>query len=409
MADVDDVQEYGRKLKNQLKLLEDADINEDDRDAIRAFVRYEDGRGTGEGTIISNLNRLRLSAERGDTNLVEAERDDIDDLMFRLKHDYDLAKSTRREYRKALRKFYIWRGEDWGKEIELGPSPSNGVDPDRLLTDDEIDDLLAAAKNPRDKATIALLADTGLRIGAVASLRVCDIDLSGQVATININESGNVKGAEGSVPATWSRGYLANWLDVHPRRDDPQSAFIHQFGDHYTPGEDDGALTYQYLSRRIKDIGERAGIDSDRLNTHNFRKSAISRWIREGLSEQIIKHRAKWVKDSSQFETYSGVTDEEMNVDIVNHYGLVDDESPASRPTLDACLQCQTPLRQSARFCPGCGAPLTAAAADEKTNVENATFESVASARGQEIDFFAEFRERFNNDPDFRERLVGDH
>ncbi|MFB6196405.1 MAG: tyrosine-type recombinase/integrase [Haloplanus sp.] len=409
MADTDDVQEYGRKLQNQLEKLTKADIADTDRKAIQQFVDYLDVRtDNNQGTIVSNLNRLRLAAERGKTPLTNAEESDITALMGTLKRDHGLSEGTLREYRKALRKFYKWRGVDWAEDIKIGPSPDRSVDPDTLLDDDEIEAILDAAENPRDKAAIALLADTGMRIGGIASLRIQDIDLTEQPGTVSVNENANVKGASGTVPLTWSRGYVASWLEVHPRRDDPDAALIHKFAGHHTAGDDDGALTYQYLSRRIKEVGERASIDPERLNTHNFRKSAISRWIREGFSEQEIKHRAFWVKDSRQFETYSGVTDDEMVAQIADRYGLDISDVETARPNLENCPQCASPIRDSARFCPGCGAPLTAAAADQKTAVEDATFESVAAADGQEADYFAEFRRRFNEEPSFREQVVGE-
>lgn len=220
--------------------------------------------------------------------------DDIDDLLFVVKHERALAPSTLRNYRKSLRKFFLYQGEDWAEEIKIGASPERKVDPNDLLTREDIDSILEAAKLPRDKAAIALLADTGIRIGALASLRIRDFDTSGPFATISINEEANVKGPSGAVPVTWSRGYVANWLDIHPRRDERDAPIIHKLG-HYYDGTDDGALSYQYLSRRIREIGCKQGIDEDRLNTHNFRKSAISRWIREELTDQEIKHRAFWV------------------------------------------------------------------------------------------------------------------
>ena len=409
MADILDVQNYGRKLQNQLDLLEDAEIASEDREAIQRFVRHEDSRGgVSDGTIVSNLNRLRLSAERGSISLVEADKEDIDELIFTLKREYGLKDGTLREYRKALRKFYKWRNASWADEIEIGPSPTRQVDPERLLTREEIDELLEMAEHPRDKAVLALLADTGMRIGAVASLRIRDLDLGNRVGTISVNEEANVKNASGSVPLTWSRGYVANWLDIHPRKGEPDAPLIHKLRGYHRE-EDGGALTYQYLSRRIREIGIDAGIDSEKLNTHNFRKSAITRWIREGLSEQEIKHRAFWVKDSGQFEVYSGVTDEEMNAQIAQRYGLSDD-SETVRPDIDECLQCQTPLREDSRYCPGCGAPLTAGASDTLVEAEEDLFDDVADTMDSAaIETLREIRTSLQESPGLRGLLDSYH
>lgn len=372
MTSVNDPQNYSGKFQNQLEKLATADIDDRDRDAIRALIRREDAEGrVNEGTMISVLNRLRLSAERAATPLVDMSHEDVDELLFRLRHDYDLSNGTLRNYRKALRKFFDHRGCDWSDDITVGAPEDRTVDPDELLTNEEIDELLDAADTPRDKALIALMADTGLRISAIASLRIRDVDLQGQTAFISINEEANVKDASGRMPLTWSEGYLASWLDVHPRRSEPDVAVIHKRSGWRTDPDDDGAMSYQYLTRRVKAIAEDAGIERDRVATHNFRKTAISRWIREGMSEQAIRHRACWDPDSDMFQIYSGVRDEELNEQILEHYDMAPAGEPTSRPDLDHCPRCHTGLRSDAHYCPGCAAPLTDKAVEATDDVDD--------------------------------------
>ncbi|MFB6268265.1 MAG: integrase, partial [Halodesulfurarchaeum sp.] len=164
MGNVDDVQNYGAKYDNQLKRLRSAHIPEADREAIQSFIRHEDVSGQkGTGTIISHLNRLRLSSERWDRPITEVEGpDELDDLRFILKHDHGMSEGTIRNYEKAWRVFYTWRDEEWAEDVRIRPSPKREVDPNKLLTEDDIDSLLETAGNSRDKAAIALLADTGL-------------------------------------------------------------------------------------------------------------------------------------------------------------------------------------------------------------------------------------------------------
>jgi integrase len=407
MVSTDDVQGYATKFANQLSKVDTADIDERDREAIHEFVRAVDARGdVNRGTMTSNLNRLRLSAERSDVPLVEMDKKDVDALIFSLKHDRGLSDGTLRNYRKALRKFYRERGANWYDDIKIGSSPQRSVDPDELLTDEEIDALLEACSNPRDKAMVALLADTGLRIGAIASLRIRDLDLTGQAGYVSINEDANVKGASGTIPITWSEGYVSGYLNVHPRQGDPEAALIHKSRGWYEDEDGDGAMTYQYLSSRVKKLADEADIDRSRVNTHNFRKSAISRWIREGMSEQAIKHRACWDVDTDQIKVYSGVKDEELNAQILDHYGIEDANEEVSRPTLDRCPRCSAALQPGHRFCPGCAAPLTQSAADATEDIEDDVFDSYGEALPDDRDAFAEFRERFNSDAEFRERLA---
>lgn len=352
MAPLDDPQGYGQKFANQLAKLRAADIVEADREAIKAFIHALEAEGNvNRGTIIGYLNCLRLSAERADSSLIEMGHDAVNRLLFRLKHDYELSDGTLRNYRKALRRFYSWRDEPWAEDITIGTPIDRSVDPDELLDRDEIDALLEAAKNPRDRALVAILADTGLRIGALAAVRVKDVDLTGEVATIAPNPNANNKGFDSTVPLTWSEGHLTTWLSTHPRREDPDAPLIHKLK-HYD--DDDGSLSSKILNKQLKRLADNAGFDRNRVRSKLFRKSAISRWIREGLSEQAIRHRAGWEPDSDMFQIYSGVREEELNASIAEHYGLADPDTTAT-PTIEQCPRCNTTVDDSHRFCPSCG------------------------------------------------------
>lgn len=407
MGDLTDPQRYDEKLDNQLEKLETADITDDDRDEIHRYIRHLTADGdVNAGTIVSRLNRLRLASERATTPLTDMDSEAVDELLFRLNREYELADGTLRNYRKALRAFFQFRDEPWADDIRIGASPDRTVDPNDLLDMDEITALIDAASNHRDKALIALLADSGLRIGAVASLRIRDVDFSGPTASVSVNEDANVKGASGTTPLTWSEGYVAKWLDIHPRRDDEDAPLLH-VRDGWYDGDGDGSLDYQYLARRIRNVADSAGIERDRVNTHNFRKSAISRWIREGMSEQAIKHRAHWDVDTDQFETYSGVRGEELNDQILAHYGIESEDAP--RPDIDQCPRCGTPLRGDESFCASCAAPLTDRAAARTDDAEEEIFDSVAADDLANAELLRMLRERFESDPDFRRIFAGGH
>lgn len=144
------------------------------------------------------------------------------------------------------------------------------------------------------------------------------------------------------------------------------------------------------------------------MNTHNFRKSAISRWIREGMSEQAIKHRAHWTVDTDQIEVYSGVKEEELNDQILDHYGIETSENE-TRPDLDRCPRCGASLRGDESFCPSCAGPLTDAAAAKTDAVDDDIFESTVQDDLSNADLLNTLRARFAQDTEFRATLAGAH
>ena len=415
MVDVTDVQGYETKFKNQKELLANSDdVDEADREEIQRWIvhlRTNDPDVDSLGTVVGHLNRIRLAAERSEMPLTEMDAvEDVNALKLFLEDEHGLGDGTIRNYMKAVRKFHDWRDVEWADDIVVGASIDRKHDPEDEITSDELGAMLNACSqydsSARDKALIALLRDTGLRIGAILSLQIKHVDVEGKRATITINEEANVKDADGPKPVTWSQGYIANWLDVHPRPDDPEAALIHKT--RKFNGGEDGALRQQYAARRISNIAETAGLDPDRIHAHLFRGTAISEWIRKGMSDQKIKHRADWDENTSEISTYSRVTDEELNDAIFEDYGIVASEKDTS-PELDQCPQCRTALRGGERFCPGCATPLDSATAEATEAVEDRTFESATQADASIDDILAEFRRRFKNDPDFRDRVVGNN
>jgi len=405
MVSVSDIHNFDDQFKQQLQRVDKADIDDRDREAIKEFVRYQDTqRGLAASTNVKNCSNLRLSAERAEKPLLQMERSDVDALLFDFKHEREMAEGTLRNYRKSLKKFFRYHGREWAEDVEIGAVPDREVDADKILAEDEINALREAADHPRNKALLEMLLDTGLRISAVGTLRVGDVELNGRAGTVTLNqEAVGRKGASGKRPLTWSKPYVANWLDVHPRNNEPGAPLFHRLTKPNGGWEEDedGALHYYQLQKVLKQIAEDADVSRNKVNPHNFRKTAISQWIRQGFSEQEIKHRACWVKDSRQFDTYSQVTDEEMNAQILDKYGLAEEETERNKPDIDDCPQCQTTLRGDPRFCPGCGLALSQKAAHDLDRVEDDIFADVADATDEdEVAMLTDLRELVEEHPD---------
>ncbi|PSQ48327.1 integrase, partial [Halobacteriales archaeon SW_6_65_15] len=376
-------------------------------------LRASDADVDSLGTVVGHLNRCRLSAERAHVAITEmTDIEDVNAFKLHLEDVHGLSDGSVRNYMKSMRKFLQWYhdGDAWTEAIKVGSPPERKHDPDEEITSDELNAMLQAASEfdnaTRNKALIALLRDTGLRIGAVLSFQIKHVDFEGRRGTISINEDANVKDADGPKPVTWSRGYVANWLDVHPRPDDPEAALIHKTRQ-WTEDEH-GALRQQYAGRRIQEIAETAGLDPERIHAHLFRGTAVSEWIREGLSDQKIKHRADWSEDSRMFSTYSRVTDEEMNDEIFSFYEIGDEnDEDGTGPDLEECPQCRTALRGREEYCPGCAAPLTSTADETSAEVDAALREFMVAEHSEaRRAAAADAAAAAENDPDFARALI---
>jgi len=204
MASVQDIHNFADQFTHQLEKLEEAGIDDHDKKDIKQFIRYQDAqRGLATSPNVNNCSDFRLSAMRAETPLMDMTRENVDALLFKYKHDCDMAQGTLRNYRKALRKFFRYHDREWAEDIEIGAIPDREVDAEKTLTEDEIDALRESVDHPRNKALLEVLLDTGLRISAIGTLRVKDVDLNGRSRSVTLNqEAVGRKGASRKRPLT---------------------------------------------------------------------------------------------------------------------------------------------------------------------------------------------------------------
>jgi len=410
MVSVNDTSGVEKKYQTELSKLrgehddyDSTQLFDEDVDTILRYIRDQrlDG-DKSRSTLHNYLVAWRVSMEHADRPLLDRDHEGFRDLMARVKEERGISSSSIRNYKVAARQLYDYVGYEWAGDIDVTRNTDNEVDPDDLLEKGEFERLMDVVTDTRDKALLAVLFDTGLRVTAIATLLVGGVDLEGDIPEIRLNtdvEDG-LKGASGKRNLTWSSGYVANWLDIHPSPEADHPLW-HK---HRLYDDGDRALSYTRIWEILKGLADDADVDPDKLNPHNFRHSAISRWVREGFSDQEIKHRATWDEDSSQLSTYSHVRDEDMNSQIAERCGIVDDTE--TTPSLDKCVKCQTPLSDPMpRFCPGCGTALTDSAVETMEKVRGDAKDDMVVLDGEEAEKVREFLDAVEESPELRELL----
>ncbi|MDY7083330.1 MAG: tyrosine-type recombinase/integrase, partial [Halobacteria archaeon] len=118
-------------------------------------------------------------------------------------------------YKKVLRSFWKWMNDGETTEEVAWISVGNGGNdklPQDLLTKEDVEAQIDACKNPRDKAFVSLLWETGARIGELIDLTVGDIEDRAHGKKVTLD------GKTGSrrLPLVESVPYLNRWLSEHP-------------------------------------------------------------------------------------------------------------------------------------------------------------------------------------------------
>ncbi|MFB6362225.1 MAG: tyrosine-type recombinase/integrase, partial [Halobacteriales archaeon] len=254
------------------------------------------------------------------------------------------------------------------------------VTPEQLVETEDLSALFDAVTEPRDAALLGTLLATGQRISAVLSIRVGDVDLGGKSGVVHLNDEAlGLKGASGPRPLLWATGFVSRWLGVHPRADEDDAPLFCTLKSGVGGNEQTAVRRYEegdVLSRhqahsRLKDLAEAAGVDPVKVKPHNLRHAAITRMVREGLDEQKIKWLVGWARDSSQFKRYQHLTDDQMLEDVLDEYGLAEEDvDSVGKRERTVCDRCDTPLRPGASWCDNCGLALTHAAFEAEQNAE---------------------------------------
>jgi integrase len=418
-----DPNNYRQRLQNQLELVQTDLDHQADADAIMRWANQQ--RDLAATTVTGRLNCIRKLAERSATPLTEIESADVvyellgalgDGTHPDVKDD-GLSDGTLRQYRQAARLFFRDElGREWGEDIEIGQPDASPVSPEQILTSDEIDALLEACTTPRDSAVIAFLTVTGQRITATLSIRVGDVEFGDRTATVHLNDDAvGLKGASGPRPLLWSRSYIANWLENHPRRGDPEAPLFctTQGGQRPTESgeiiewEAGDPLSRHQIQTRIRKVADRAGIDRSKVKMHNFRHTAITRMRNQGTPDDRIRFMVGVAAESDILERYDHADNQQMMARIREAHGIAsEDDLDVGQPSTRPCGSCGTQLRGTARFCPKCGAPQDVSAADSIDDQKQAILDDLDSSDPQDRRLARETMEDLFEDPEFQELVV---
>lgn len=383
MANVNDVHDMAGQVENERRRLEEADIDEADREAIAAYATYREvSAGVAAGTLRDDMGVLRRTAERAEKPLLEfTSTKDTDRLLKTNRTDHGVSPSSNDNYRARMRSFFEWLNDDpdypafeWWEDVKIPTREVEPIDPDEIMGLDEVRALREAADHPRDKAIIEFLADTGMRVAAAMQLKRGGIDgLDSQHPTFKPNKDGEAqKGIDTlPLPIIQSQRWLRVWLNQYHPLDAPDAPvfttrdYLQRIRVEDDDGEviqrdvEKGALHPSTVHTEIKYRAEAIGIDPSKVNIHSFRHVAVTRMRRDmGMDWDDIAHRTGW-SDASiarMKQTYSHLTHEDKNRRVWGSVGRdTDDDGEDTGPVFIDCVNCGREMNADNRYCPDCG------------------------------------------------------
>lgn len=219
-----------------------------------------------------------------------------------------------------------------------------------LLTPEDIEKLLAIIHNPRDKALVSILWETGCRIAEIGNLQLKHITKGQHGYTLDVNG----KTGRRSPIIISSAPYLTVWLQNHPFKDDLESPLWVHYQYTTTPEH----LKYDSIRYLLIRYFERAGIKKP-VHPHLFRHSRATYVLANAImNEQQAKSYFGWTPASDMLATYSHLIDQDANNAILRENDLTPVQQKSQELQPITCRICNEVNPPRSEYCTKCNAVL---------------------------------------------------
>jgi len=390
--------DFDKRLEYTLTRIRESDeILPRNKELLEEYYNSRTLEGLSVATLERDLSKLQIVAEEVDKPFDEMDKSDVKSVVTWVHREYDNS-STQDTYKKAIRNLFknLNGGEHPEKSEWIQFNTGNGGKdklPQDLLTKDDVKAQIDACHNARDAALVALLYETGARIGELIDVTVGDVEDRKHGMKITID------GKTGSrrLPLVESVPHLNRWLSEHPNpeKDAPLWCKIQQ-------GGPDDQLGYRYIREKIlKKTMEDADIDKP-SNPHHYRHSRAS-YLANEMTEAQLCEWFGWVQGSDVPAKYVHLSGRDIDNAYDAMHDLVDEDEEDEESSVVECPRCEELNESDAAFCMRCGFALDVDAAEEIEKVEE---ETTQRAEADDLELAQKLVKAMRDEPEALEEVL---
>lgn len=362
-----DIHDYEGRLRLAESKLHNP-ILERNRELLKDFEKQLLSEGLTAARVTKYLDTLRRISDMLGRSFEEATEGDIRNLVYRIERS-EYSPWTKHDYKVALKRFYKWlkgNNQEYPPEVRWIKTTLKARDellPEDLLTEEDVMRLVDSCDNPRDKAFIITLYESGARIGELGSMLIRDVKFEEGYTSLTL------RGKTGArrVIVVAATPYLMNWVQNHPLKNKPDSPLWVNMGtvNRYR------AMSYPALAKILKVTAEKAGLRK-RVHPHKLRHSRAT-FLASRLTEAQMNQVFGWKQGSEMPSIYVHLSGRDLDDALLGVYGLKKREETEPKLKPKICPRCQTPNQFDARFCIKCGLALDVKVAMEVEEARKAT------------------------------------
>jgi len=345
-----DYHRFERQYRTSLTNLWKSELCEQDKQTIEQFLKSSKSEGVGFARLRKLCQVLTQIGRELKIPFDTAKESDIRDLV-RKYEEGDYSFWTKHDVKVILKQFYKWQHKGayppcvYWIVTTIPIKQKFHVRDGELLTEDEINKVIEAVDHPRNKALIAILAESGARIGEIGNLTISQVNIDPSGAVLNVMG----KTGPRRIRIISSTPFLVNWLNNHPDRKNPYASVWLNVGSrgHHKP------MAYESIRKIIQKAFKRAGIKK-RCHPYIFRHTRITQMAHH-LTEFQMNAYFGWVQGSEMPATYVHISGKDLDEHILKVHGVKPGEPyVALKPQNRICPRCKEINSPSAIYCSKC-------------------------------------------------------
>ncbi|MEM4255173.1 MAG: tyrosine-type recombinase/integrase [Candidatus Norongarragalinales archaeon] len=266
---------------------------------VKEFHDHCFSEGLSTVRIVGYVNRLNKLGEFLGKDFQDSSKQDIENLMGRI-NQANYSECSKQAFKVALKKFFKWlrKTEEYPEEVKwlkTGIKNSKKKLPEDLLTPAEIRKLIDTAQNPRDKAFISVLYESGCRISEIGTLEIRNVTFDKQGVVLMVSG----KTGDRRVRLIQSTDLLRIWLSCHPGKTSAHNPLWCSLSNS-CKGK---PVKYVAFRRILDQTAQKSGLNTKKVNPHSFRHARASE-LANHLTEAQMKEYFGWMQGSDMAATY---------------------------------------------------------------------------------------------------------
>jgi site-specific recombinase XerD len=333
------------------KIKKSGKVCEKNKKIILDFKKHLQFKGLSISTVESQVYAVYKLALILGKNFEEVSRQDLERALEKIE-SFGWAERTKAEFKSLIKRFFRWlrKSDEYPEEvkwIKVNKKNRHRL-PEEILTEEEVRRLAEAAENPRDRAFVLTLYESGCRIGEFLPLRIKNVQFDQYGAVLLVNGKTGWR----RVRIIASCPTLFNWLQIHPFKDDPEAFLWIVIGTR----NNHKLMSYQAVVRMLRKLAKKAGVKK-RVNPHSFRHARATH-LASLLTEAQMKEHFGWVQASDMASVYVHLSGRDVDQALLKLHGLAKERPREETMRLQTCPRCGEANDPIAKFCLRCGSPL---------------------------------------------------